>query len=401
MNLEEAVSALASGDMKLRDAAKALDEDRAVEARRRALEARHDLDLSPLDGRLRGSEAENNVENMVGALEIPLGVAPELEVHGEHARGIFDVPLATTEGALVASVSRGCSAVRESGGAVARILKDGMTRAPVFLTSGVEEALKVSRWIDGNPDAVNRAVSSTTEHGELLDVEPFPVGRNLFLRLRLDAKDAMGMNMVTIASEAVAELIEGELGIRLVSLSGNMCVDKKPSALNVVRGRGKSVAAEVVVPRDTVERVLKCTPDSIVDLNVRKNLIGSARAASLGFNAHHANIVAALFLATGQDEAHVVEGSTGITTAEAVDGDLYLSVTLPALPIGTVGGGTRLPAQRACLETLGVAGGGEPPGENADRLAEIAAATVLAGELSLMGALAAGHLSRAHEELGR
>lgn len=401
MNYEEAVEALLEGDLKLHEAEAELGDEEAVRARREAVERLHGVDLSRLDGELTGDEASKNVENMIGSVEVPVGVVPGLEVRGEHADGSYDVPLATTEGALVASVSRGRSAVERAGGATVRIIRDAMTRAPVFRTSGVGESLRAAEWAEGNFGLLEDAVSSTTSHGELLGVEPFVVGKNLYLRLSFDTKDAMGMNMVTSASRAVADLLDDELGLHLVSLSGNLCVDKKPSALNFVEGRGKTVAAEVTIGGGDLEDVLKCGPGALVEVNERKNLVGSARAASLGFNAHYANMVAALLLATGQDEAHVVEGSAGVTTAEVVDGDLYFAVLLPSLPLGTVGGGTGLPSQRACLEMLGVEGGGDPPGENAAKLAEIAAATVLAGELSLLGALAAGHLSRAHEELGR
>lgn len=181
-----------------------------------------------------------------------------------------------------------------------------------------------------------------------------------------------------------------------MALSGNVCVDKKPAAINIVEGRGKSVIADILVPKDIVLKKLKTTAEAIVEVNMAKNLIGSAAAGSMGFNAHYANMVAAIFLATGQDPAHVAEGSLGITTAEDRDGDLYFSVNLPDLPVATVGGGTSLEVAHEGLEILGVAGS-----DKAREFAEIVACTVLAGELSLVGALAAGHLARAHQELGR
>jgi hydroxymethylglutaryl-CoA reductase (NADPH) len=211
----------------------------------------------------------------------------------------------------------------------------------------------------------------------------------------------MGMNMVTIASEKVAELIEETTGARLVALSGNLCTDKKPAAINAILGRGKTVVAGVHLDEDLIRDVFKTDSHTMAEVNYRKNLVGSARAVSLGFNAHAANVIAACFIACGQDAAHVVEGSSCLTTAEETGEGLQVAVTLPALQLGTVGGGTGIDTQRECLQLLGVAGGGNPPGANARRFAEILAAGVLAGELSLLGALAAGHLARAHKDLGR
>jgi hydroxymethylglutaryl-CoA reductase (NADPH) len=211
----------------------------------------------------------------------------------------------------------------------------------------------------------------------------------------------MGMNMATIATRAAAEEIESATGADLVALSGNLCADKKPAAVNAVEGRGRSVTADAVLPREAVEERLHTTPEAIAEVNRRKNLVGSAKAGSLGFNAHAANVVAAVFLATGQDAAQVVEGANAITTAELRDGDLYVSASLASLEVGTVGGGTKLPTQREALDLLSVRGGGDPPGSNADALAEAIAGGVLAGELSLLAALGSRHLASAHESLGR
>jgi hydroxymethylglutaryl-CoA reductase (NADPH) len=211
----------------------------------------------------------------------------------------------------------------------------------------------------------------------------------------------MGMNMVTIASAKAAEVIETATGARLIALSGNMCADKKPAAINTILGRGRSVVAGVWLPGALVSGVLKTDTAAMLEVNLRKNLVGSARAGSTGYNAHAANILAATFIACGQDPAHVVEGSSCITTAEPLDDGIYVSVTIPDLPVGTVGGGTGIATQRECLGLLGVAGGGNPAGSNARKFAEIVGCAVLAGELSLLGALAAQHLARAHKSLGR
>ena len=342
-----------------------------------------------------------NIENMVGAVQVPVGVAGPLRVRGEYADGSYYVPLATTEGALVASVNRGCGAITRAGGAEVRILRDGMTRAPVFSTRDILHARAVKEFVDGNRDALAAAARETTSHGELVGAVPLVTGTTVHVRLEFDTKDAMGMNMVTIASERVADLIEERTGAHLVALSGNLCTDKKPAAVNGILGRGKTVVAGVNLPDDLVTGVFKTDGGTLAEVNYRKNLIGSARAGSLGFNAQAANVIAAIFIACGQDAAHVVEGSGTFTTVDRRERGVYVAVTVPALQLGTVGGGTGLETQRECLSLLGVAGGGDPPGAHAKGFAEIAAAAVLAGELSLLGALGAGHLARAHRALGR
>jgi len=185
-----------------------------------------------------------------------------------------------------------------------------MTRAPIFRVADVAEAEALVSWVRDNEGVLREAAESTTSHGELLDVTPYVVGNNVYLRFRYDTKDAMGMNMVTIATREACDEIEAETDASLVALSGNLCSDKKPAAINAVEGRGRSVAADVEVPREVVEERLHTTPESIAEINTRKNLVGSAKAGGLGFNAHVANAVAAMFLATGQDEAQVVEGRT-------------------------------------------------------------------------------------------
>ncbi len=227
-------------------------------------------------------------------------------------------------------------------------------------------------------------------------------GTYVYLRFSYDTKDAMGMNMVTIATDAVLHLIEDEFGAQAISLSGNMCTDKKPASISTILGRGKTVVADVTIPKEIIKETLKCTPDAMFEFHYSKNLLGSARAGSLGFNAHAANIIAAIYIACGQDAAHVVEGSTAITSMELTKYDeIHCAVTLPTLPVGTVGGGTGLGTQRDCLNILDVSGAGEIPGANSRKFAEIVASAVLAGEISLIGAQAAGHLARAHAQLGR
>ncbi|RLG76373.1 MAG: hydroxymethylglutaryl-CoA reductase (NADPH) [Thermoprotei archaeon] len=343
-----------------------------------------------------------NIENPIGAVQVPIGIAGPLKIHGDYAKGEFYIPLATSEGALVASVNRGCKAVTLSGGAKVKILSDTMSRAPVFKTPSIDEALKLVKWVREHFNEIKVEAESTTRYGKLLRIDSFIIGNNVWLRFIYSTGDAMGMNMVTIATDKACKYIEEKLGFKCVSLSGNLCVDKKPSLINMLFGRGKTVVAEAVIKENVIKEVLKTSPEDLVDVNLRKNLLGSARAGSLSFNAHYANIIAAIFVATGQDVAQVVESSMGYTWAEIVNNnDLYISVTLPSLEVGTVGGGTRLPTQRETLQILGVYGSGSPPGTNAKKFAEIIAAVVLAGELSLLAALSAGHLAEAHRRLGR
>ncbi|MHC3437389.1 hydroxymethylglutaryl-CoA reductase (NADPH) [Natrialbaceae archaeon A-gly3] len=395
------------GDLRLHELEEHAEPDIAAEARRRLLEGETDADLETVgEYSFDAADAEPNIENMIGAAQVPMGVCGPVDIDGGAATGEYYLPLATTEGALLASVNRGLSVIDSAGGATARVTKSGMTRAPVFRVDGVAEAAETVEWVEDNLEALREAAESTTSHGELLGVEPYVVGDSVYLRFAYDTKDAMGMNMATIATSAACDVVEAETPASLVALSGNLCSDKKPAAVNAVEGRGRSVTADVVIPGEIVEDRLHTTAEGIVEANTRKNLIGSAKAGSLGFNAHAANVVGAAFLATGQDEAQVVEGANAITTMDTREGedgqtDLYASVSLASLEVGTVGGGTKLPTQAEALEVMGVRGGGDPAGANADALAEVIAVGALAGELSLLAALSSRHLASAHEDLGR
>ena len=391
------------GDVRFHELEDHVDAETAATVRRRLVAERSGADLDPLgEYAFDAADAEPNVDNMIGGVQVPLGVAGPVTVDGGALSGERYLPMATTEGALVASINRGCAAIEAAGGATARVTKNGMTRAPAFRVADVAEADALAAWVRDNESALREAAESTTSHGELLGVTPYVVGNNVYLRFRFDTKDAMGMNMVTIATREACDVVEAGTDASLVALSGNLCSDKKPAAVNAVEGRGRSVAADVEIPREVVEERLHTTPEAMAEINTRKNHVGSAKAGSLGFNAHVANAVAAMFLATGQDEAQVVEGANAITTAETTaEGDLYASVSLASLEVGTVGGGTKLPTQAAGLDVLGVRGGGDPPGSNADALAEAIAVGALAGELSLLAALGSRHLASAHEDLGR
>jgi len=351
-----------------------------------------------------------NCENMIGAVQVPIGIAGPLTINHQLSpasprlsRGRATInhflPLATTEGVLVASVNRGCKATRLSGGVNVLVEEVGVTRGPVFRTKNIKQSLSLKNWLDENFKRLQKAASKTSSHLKLRKLGVRFAGRDVFVRFYFTTSEAMGMNMATIATQKMADLIKKKTGIKCLSLSGNFCVDKKPSWINFISGRGKRVWAESVVKKEVVKKVLKTMPEKIVELVNKKCLLGSVMSGSLGFNSHFSNIVAAIFLATGQDVAHVVEGSLGITTAELEkNGDLYFSIYLPDLMVGTVGGGTHLVTQREALAILGL-----DKGKTGDalKLAEIVGGAVLAGELSLVAALSAGHLVKAHGELGR
>lgn len=397
---EEVLDKLESGEIRLFEIEKYVDDTNlATDIRREYIEKEADVELEHISKYSidMTDASKKNIENQIGAIQIPVGVAGPIKIHTEKEDIETYVPLATTEGALLASVNRGCSVIRHSGGCNVSILSNQMTRAPVIETKSVLEANKLKVWINNNFDKIREVAEATTNHGKLLKIDPVAiVGRYVYPRFVYETGDSMGMNMVTIATQEAINLIEKENDIHVIALSGNFCTDKKPAALNLIEGRGKSVNADIVIPREIVEKTLKTTPEAIVEVNYAKNLLGSAIAGSYGYNAHYANIVAAIFLATGQDPAHTVEGSIGITSAQVADGDLYFSVTLPDLPVATVGGGTRLETAIESLNILDSKGS-----YKVERYASIVAGSVLAGELSLVGALAAGHLARAHQELGR
>ncbi|KAI7796284.1 3-hydroxy-3-methylglutaryl-CoA reductase b, partial [Triplophysa rosa] len=341
-----------------------------------------------------------NCENVIGYVPVPVGVAGPLLLDGKE----FHVPLATTEGCLVASTNRGCRAVTLSGGVRSRVLADGMTRGPVVQLPSACRAAEVKGWLESSEgfSVVKQAFDQTSRFARLERLQVTLAGRNLYIRFQSQTGDAMGMNMLSKGTEqALCRTCEKYPDMRVLAVSGNYCTDKKPAAVNWIHGRGKSTVCEAFIPARVVKEVLKTSTGALVELNINKNLVGSAMAGSIGgFNAHAANIVAAIYIACGQDPAQTVGSSNCITLMECVgpDGeDLYISCTMPSIELGTVGGGTSLPAQCACLQMLNVDGASaQCPGENARTLARVVCATVLVGELSLMAALAAGHLVKSH-----
>lgn len=331
------------------------------------------------------SPYDHGCENMIGSTQIPIGIAGP--VNGTY------IPLATTEGALVASVNRGCKALTMSGGASVMSYRVGTTRGPVFKVKNMAENERLFSFIETHKKDFNAIAQTTSRHITLTGVDARSVGLHQFVRFTYDTQDAMGMNMATIATKKIVDFIVSKTSARCVSLAGNYDVDKKPSWLNVIKGRGFEVWAEGTVTEAALQQLLKTSAQKIYDVWLAKCMIGSAISGSMAFNAQFANIIAALFIATGQDPAHVVEGSLGMTTCEIVGTSLYISVHLPDLLVGTVGGGTGLATQKEALSILGV--------KTSQEFAEVAAAAVLAGELSLLASLSEGTLAKAHEKYGR
>lgn len=368
-----------------------------LEQRRAWVEAKTGARLD-LVGRsaLEGEAMRGNIENPVGAVQMPLGVAGPLEILGDHAQGTFYVPLATTEGALVRSYERGMVAVTRAGGARVRVWRDENRVAPIFSFADAAAAID---FVDALPDllpTVREAAEATTGHGELLRLTPHPLGREVIVEFAWSTGDAQGMNMIVRGSEAGARrLVEKTAAEGFQTFSG-MSSEKRPAGNLLAGGKGKRVTAAVRLPRRVVRAVLGVRAEGMATM-WRRTVLGHLQAGSLGYNGHYANGLAALFIATGQDVANVANAVVGITSLEATEeGDLHASVHLPSLTVATVGGGTGLGTSRECLEMLGCAGEGQ-----ARKLAEIMAATILAGELSMGAAIAAGDFSAGHERYGR
>ncbi len=402
---EELISKTASGELSLHKIDEIADPNDAVEIRRKAVEkktktilksiASADMDYSIIK--------DKNAENVIGMITIPVGIVGPLKINGAHAKGETYVPMATTEGALIASIGRGMKALNMSGGVTVRVIKDGMTRGPVFKFDSILGIEKFLDWLPKNFDKIKYIAEKTTQHGKLEKIVPYVTGNNLFLRFTYKTGDAMGMNMSTVATEAACSYIEENFKeAKLVAVSGNMCSDKKQAMINSIEGRGKTVVAEALVKDETLKQVFSTDAHAVNEVNFRKNWAGSARAgSSTQFNAHFANTIAAIFAATGQDLAQVVESSGGYTWTEVRGRDLYIAITLTSLEVGTVGGGTGLPTQKESLSIMNVQGAGSPSGSNSMKLAEIIAAAVMAGELNLLSAFVTRDVGKAHQKLGR
>uniref|UniRef100_A0A7N0T0A2 3-hydroxy-3-methylglutaryl coenzyme A reductase n=1 Tax=Kalanchoe fedtschenkoi TaxID=63787 RepID=A0A7N0T0A2_KALFE len=379
---------------------------RAAAIRREALQrgTGKSLEGLPLEGFDYESILGQCCEMPVGYVQIPVGIAGPLLLDGVE----YCVPMATTEGCLVASTNRGCKAIYASGGATSMLLRDGMTRAPVVRFASAKRASDLKFFLEdpSNYDTLSVAFNRSSRFAKLQGIQCSIAGKNLYMRFTCSTGDAMGMNMVSKGVQNVLDYLQTDFpDMDVIGISGNYCSDKKPAAVNWIEGRGKSVVCEAIIKEEVVTKVLKTTVASLVELNMLKNLVGSAVAGALGgFNAHASNIVSAVFIATGQDPAQNIESSHCITMMEAVNGgkDIHISVTMPSIEVGTVGGGTQLASQSACLNLLGVKGANkESPGGNSRQLASIVGGAVLAGELSLMSAIAAGQLVKSHMKYNR
>ena len=350
-------------------------------------------------------------ENVIGYVPIPLGIAGPLRIDGRPSP--YHIPLATTEGALVASVNRGCKAIMASNpgvGVRTSVQPSGMSRAPVVELESAESAGKLCNWLRSKEgfETISGHFGATSGHLRLTGVSPFAAGRTVYIRLSAQTGDAMGMNMISIATEHAMKELQHKFGnLKILSLSSNFCSDKKPAAINFMLGRGHSVCAEAAISGKALKKILGTNGKALERLTLRKCWLGSALAGAApgGLNAHAANIVTAIFLATGQDLAQVVESSNCVTSVERIDdidapeyrkddrfkGGVLVSCTMPSLEVGTVGGGTRLKPQESCLGVMGIEGPSEKMGRvagyNSATLAKVICSTVLAGELSLLAAL--------------
>jgi hydroxymethylglutaryl-CoA reductase (NADPH) len=338
-----------------------------------------------------------NIENFIGTVQLPLGLAGPLRINGEHAQGDFYVPLATTEGTLVASYSRGMRVISECGGVKSTVVKHSMQRAPVFLCADALQARQFGEWLVSEFDAIKAAAESTTRSGKLVEIEQYPVANMLYTRFCYTTGDAAGQNMAGKATFVACEWINAHHPQKpRYFLSGAIDTDKKHSAMNLIQTRGKRVIAEFVLKREVAQQVLRIDTETLYRYR-QIAAVGALQAGSAYSGAHSANGIAALFIATGQDAANVAESHAGFTYGQLLEnGDYYWSVTLPAVICATHGGGTGLPTQRECLELLGCYGAGK-----ADKLAEIVAAVVLAGDVSLTSAVLAGDWVSSHEAMGR
>ena len=346
---------------------------------------------------------EGNCEHFFGVAQLPIGVAGPLVVNGEHAQGEFYVPMATIEGTLIASYNRGMRVIRESGGVMCTVVSEAMQRAPVFLFKNAREGRDFGLWLKDNFEAIKAQAESTTSVGKLLEIEQYPVHGMVYTRFDYSTGDAAGQNMTGKATYIACEWIRSHYpALRSYGLSGGMDSEKKTSFVNSLKGRGRKVTAELTIPRQVLQEVLRSTPEQLhAGLG-----IGTLAAFLTGASnnaAHPANGLAALFMATGQDMANIGEANQcSVYSYVTTSGDLYYSITMPALIMASYGGGTSLATQRECLELMGCHGKGK-----AYKLLEIAAGVVMAGELSLVSATrtdketGANEWVDAHEKLGR
>jgi hydroxymethylglutaryl-CoA reductase (NADPH) len=363
------------------------------------------IELPHLAGRALEPDPETlhgNIEQFVGWTRIPTGVIGPVRVNGVHAHGDYYVPLATTEGTLLASYHRGARLASRAGGVSAVVTTEQVQRAPGFAFKSIAEAAVFAAWATTQFERFRDVAAERSRHGRLIDLLAHVEANHVYMILAYHTADAAGQNMVTFCTEAVCEVMLAESPVQPVSwfIEANMSGDKKATVLSFLQTRGRHVMAEVTLPHKLVEKGLHTTPARMAEY-WRMSFVGGAQSGSIGVSGHIANGIAALFLACGQDVACVSEASVGITRLELTEaGDLHCAITLPNLIVGTVGGGTRMPTARECLRIMRCEGA-IADRQQASKFAEICAAMVLAGEISIVGAICAGHFSDAHERLGR
>ncbi len=341
---------------------------------------------------------KGNIENFSGVAQVPIGFAGPLKILGEHAQGEYYVPMATTEGTLVASYNRGMKLTNAAGGITCTVLDDAMQRAPIFVFENARYAQKFGLWVDTNFQKIKEKAEETTQTGKLIKIEQHFVSKLVWLRFNFSTGDAAGQNMVTKAAHKACYWIldQNIEGLEHFAMSGNLDTDKKHSQLNTLFGRGKKVVAEISIPADLLKNIMHVTPEVLFRQRQLSNM-GAFLANSNNNGSHSANGLTAIFIATGQDVANIAESSAALTFSEVLpNGDYYFSITIPSLIIATFGGGTALPTQKECLEMMGCFGAGK-----ALKLAEIMAGVVLCGELSLASAIVANEWVSSHEKYGR
>ena len=342
---------------------------------------------------IKPEDLKGAIENFIGYTHLPVGVIGPLRINGLFAQGDFYVPLATTEGALVASYHRGAHAVSRNGGVTTMCVSESISRAPAFTFRAIIDAGLFIEWAITNLDKFKELTGETTGHGKLIDLKPALNSNTAFLLFEFNTQDAAGQNMVTVATENICRWIADASPVKPKTwyVEGNLSGDKKATMLSFLSHRGRKVVAESVLNKNDIKRFLHSSPEAMTEY-CRVSTMGGVQSGSIGVQGHYANALAAIFLCCGQDVACLSEASVGITTMLVnEDGNLYVSVSLPNLTVGTVGGGTFLPGAKDCLRMLGCEGTG-----HARKFAEICAATVLAGEVSIIAALASGDFARAH-----
>ncbi len=336
-----------------------------------------------------------NIENPIGVAQVPMGVAGPVLVQGQHARGLFYVPMATTEGALIRSYERGMVALTKAGGVQTALLADENQTAPSFFFDDTALAAGFAAWLDEHIADLRAAAAETTRHGKLTSLKCYQTGRQVIVNLGFRTGDAQGMNMIVRATDAICKWIQSNHSAVTYFLFSGMCGEKRASGFLMSRGKGKRVAAGGLLTHEILRLYLHTTADQMWRL-WQSTIIGNIQAGAIGYTGHAANGLTAIFIATGQDVANVVNSSCAVTVFEPHPRGLYVSTTLPALSVATVGGGTGLPTQREALKIMDCHGIGK-----AAKLAEIVAAAILGGEVSMGAAIASGEFVGAHELYGR